>query len=179
MTGVMGRIRFLILFVAASASAACVQDPVTDQVILKDEWREALGDTVRDIVTATQQAYETGECETAGAASWLPESAPLVYFAAQDQLIRLETEDQIVAYCNRLSTGRGSTHEDIQEQTVHVLSPDAAYVVTRSVQTTQWQDGRTDVRPWLETAVLARQGGSWRLMYKHLSWGEPAPAGQR
>lgn len=154
---------------------ACGRQQAADQILLTDEWREALGDSIRNLIAATQLVYESGNCETVADVTWLPEGAPLVFFAAQDQLVRLETQEEIVAYCNRLNAVRASAREDLQEQTVHVLSPDVAFVVTRSVQTTQWQDGRTDVRPWLETAVVARQVGRWRLVYKHLSWGETEP----
>ena len=55
---------------------------------------------------------------------------------------------------------------------MHALTSDVAYVVTQSVQTTEWRDGRTSVLPTVETAVLMRQHGRWRIVYKHLSWSD-------
>jgi ketosteroid isomerase-like protein len=75
----------------------------------------------------------------------------------------------------QLKQNRVSAREDIKEQTVHLVTPDVAYVVTRSTQTTQWRDGRVQILPMIETAVVARQAGRWRVLYKHLSWGAPSP----
>ena len=156
-------------------SVACGGTGVSDEPPLGDAWQEAVGDTIRDLISATQQAYESGNCETVADVPWLPDSPPLIYYGAMDQLIRLDTKEQIVGMCNSLASARVSVDEDIQEQSVTILSVDAAFVVTRSVVTTEWRDGRVEVQPTLETAIVARQGGRWRLIYKHLAWSAGAP----
>jgi ketosteroid isomerase-like protein len=178
------RIRLIpavLLAVLALGNGGCAVRPSIDHRPLTDAWRAAVADTIRTLIEASAGHNFMDDCETAGEIAWLPDQAPLVHFSAEDRIIRLENRDQITAYCRRIARGRISTHEEIEEQTVHLLSADAAYVVTRSTQTTQWQDGRTEVTPTVETAIVARQGGRWRVVYKHLSWraptSPPSPAG--
>jgi RNA polymerase sigma factor (TIGR02999 family) len=141
---------------------------------MSDAWRAAVADTIMTVLALSQAAYESDDCE-GGDDSWMPDDG-YVHFVALDMVIRLEEPDEILALCQRLRRDRVSQREEIDEQTVHLLTPDAAYVVTRSVGTTQWRDGRTQVLPTVETAVMARQGGRWRVVYKHISWRESPPA---
>jgi ketosteroid isomerase-like protein len=171
----LANIAYLICLLPLSI-AGCSEAPTNDANLPTAEWRQAVRDTLLDLVSASQSAYESGNCDQIASLSWLPENPPIVFFAAGDQVIRLDTHDQVASYCERLASRGGSMQEVVQEQTVNTLSLDGAYVVTQSLQSTQWPDGRVDARRWVETAVMSRQGGRWRLVYKHLSWGDTAQA---
>lgn len=149
---------------SATRPAALAQEPLQGAGTDVEE-------TIRTVLAEAQRAYESPTCDQT-TASWFPDQPPYVYFAAEDRVITLSTLDDVVAYCQRLTQGRVSSREDVKEQAVHVLTPDVAYVVTQSVQTTEWRDGRTSVLPTVETAVLMRQDGRWRIVYKHLSWSD-------
>lgn len=161
-----------VLLALVLGSAGCAARAATDHRLMTDAWRAAVADTIRAVVALSQAAHESDDCE-GGDNSWMPDDGH-VHYVALDRVIRLESRDEILALCQRLKRDRVSQREQIEEQTVHLLTPDAAYVVTRSVGTTQWRDGRTQVLPTVETAVMARQGDRWRVVYKHISWREPA-----
>ena len=65
--------------------------------------------------------------------------------------------DEPLVLCRSITRDRLSATEEIDEQTVNLVTHDVAYVVTRSVQTTRWKDGRTQVLPTVETDIVARQ----------------------
>lgn len=169
----------VLLALLALGGAGCAMGSTAEHRRMTDAWRSAVADTIRTLIAESQQAYESNDCDAAGDVAWLPDRAPLVHFSAEDRVFRLENREEIIAYCNRIAQGRLSTHEELEEQTVHLLTPDAAYVVTRSVATTRSRDGRTEVTPTVETAIAARQRGRWRLVYKHLSWREAEVADER
>lgn len=146
----------------ATRPAAIAQEP-------PQGGRTDVEETILTVLAEAQRAYESPTCDRT-TPSWFPDLPPYVYFAAEDRVITLSTLEDVVAYCQRLTLGRVSSREKVKEQTVHALTPDVAYVVTQSVQTTEWRDGRTSVLPTVETAVLMRQDGRWRIVYKHLSW---------
>lgn len=158
-----------LLGVVCLGNTGCAARPAAIAQELPQGVGTDVEEAIRTVLAETQRAYESPTCDQT-TASWFPDRPPYVYFAAEDRVITLSTLEDVVAYCQRLSQGRVSSREDVKEQTVHALTPDVAYVVTQSVQTTEWRDGRTSVLPTVETAVLMRQGGRWRIMYKHLSW---------
>lgn len=148
----------------ATRPAAIAQEP-------PQGGRTDVEETIRTVIAEAQRAYESPTCDQT-TPSWFPDQPPYVYFAAEDRVMTLSTLEDVVAYCQRLTQGRVSSREDVKEQTVHALTPDVAYVVTQSVQTTEWRDGQTSVLPTVETTVLMRQDGRWRIVYKHLSWSD-------
>ena len=165
----------VLLALVALGSAGCTVQPTADHQPMTDTWRAAVTDTILALVAASAGVNFFDDCQTAGDAAWLPDQPPLVHFSAEDQVIRLHDRNEIIAYCNRIAQGRVSTQEEVVEQSVHLPSSEVAYVVSRSNQTTQWQDGRNETIPVVETAIAARQAGRWRILYKHLSWRETAP----
>jgi len=162
-----------LLAVILLGTSACVSRGGAESPVLSQASRTAITDQVRSVVAESARAYESPECSS-GKLSWYPTQPPYVHFAAEDQIITLTTLEEIEAYCRRLTQGRLSTHETIQEQTVQVLTPDVAYVVTQSLQMSQWRDGRTQTLPTVETAIVAREEGAWRIVYKHISWRDSA-----
>lgn len=82
------------------------------------------------------------------------------------------TKAERAAVCEMMNEQRLSAHDDIQEQQVHVLGPDAAYIVSRSVYTIRWRDGRTTTRPNVGTGTWSRGADGWRLVHFHESWRE-------
>jgi hypothetical protein len=155
--------------VSLMATAMACDGPGVETSDPGGAWRQAVADTILGVLADSERAYESGECNAA-AYGWLPESTPLVQFAAEDQVIRLNTREEIDSYCEGLRGTRASISEQIELQDVKVLHRDAALVITRSVQTTEWRDGRTESQPTVETAVLAREGTTWRVIHKHISW---------
>ena len=159
----------LVLIVSGGA---CMAQPETDRPTLTEAERAAIADTVRTLLGETARAFDSDDCTGIADISTLGDG-PFV-LAAQDRIIRLQSRDDMVAMCNAIKRDRLSAEEDIQEQTVHVVTADVAYVVTRNIYTMRWRDGRTEVRPGLETAIFARGAGAWRLLYQHQSWTESA-----
>lgn len=162
----------LVLVLPASASDERTPARGADERLRPDTSHAATEDAIRTVIAESAKAYGSNDCERGADAPWLPDQEPYVHFAAQDRVITLATRDEMVAYCQKLTQNRASVLEDVVQQTVHFVTPDVAYVVTRSNQSTQWRDGRTEVKPVVETAIVAEQGGRWRVIYKHLSWRE-------
>jgi ketosteroid isomerase-like protein len=77
-----------------------------------------------------------------------------------------------IAGCQRINEQRLSATDDVQEEDVYVLGPDAAYIVTRSIYTVRLRDGRTRIRPQVATGIWSRQADGWRLVHFHESWRE-------
>lgn len=168
----MSSIPAVLLILAVGCAGSGARTAEEDRPVTAD-WRAAVADTIRAVLALSQAAHESDDCE-GGDDSWMPDEG-YVHFVALDRVIRLEDPAEILAFCQRLRRDRVSQREEIDEQTVHLLTPDAAYVVTRSVGTTHWRDGRTQVLPTVETAVMARQADRWRVVYKHISWRESPP----
>lgn len=156
--------------VLALSGSSCEGDRSAAGRLVTDDWRAAVSDTIRSLIAESARAYESMNCDEHRDLAWLPEQPPFVHFTAEDQIITLATREDVVAYCQRMNQGRSSASEEVESQTVHVLAQDAAYVVTRSVQRTVWQDGRSSEVPTVETAIASRQNGRWRIIYKHISW---------
>jgi pimeloyl-ACP methyl ester carboxylesterase len=76
----------------------------------------------------------------------------------------------MVQMCRAIKQNRVSAHEDIEDERVEVLGPDAAVLVTRSTYTVRLRDGRTTRRPQVVTTVWSRRSGEWRRMHLHESW---------
>lgn len=132
---------------------------------LTDAERAAIADTIRQLSRETARAVDTGECEAAAAA--VGEGFVL---AAQGRTIELGSREDMLALCGRWRQERLSAHEEIDEQTVQVLDRDAAWVLTRSVYTVTFRDGRTSQRPQVVTSVVGRGADGWRLVHLHESW---------
>lgn len=150
----------MVAAVAMFAACAAAGDrPLTDAE------RAAIADTIRELSRETARAVDTGECEVAAAAV-----GGGFVLAAQGRMIELGSGEDMLALCDRWRQERLSAHEEIGEQTVHVLGRDAAYVLTRSVYTVTFRDGRTSQRPQVVTSVFERGAGGWRLVHLHESW---------
>lgn len=147
---------------------AAEPSPAGTQSLTEDE-RQAIADTIRALLAETARAYASPDCEGVEDVSVLREGYVL---AERGGIHRFETKDQLVALCHAIKEDRLSEEEEIQEQTVEVLSEDVAYSVTRSVQTTRWRDGRTEVKPTVETVIFVRDADGWGMVHQHLSWSE-------
>jgi ketosteroid isomerase-like protein len=59
-------------------------------------------------------------------------------------------------------------------QIVQVLGPDAVYLVTSTVYTVHFKDGRTTKRPQVVTQVWSRRPEGWERVHLHESWRDTA-----
>jgi uncharacterized protein (TIGR02246 family) len=158
-------------------AVGCIASSTHDGPPLTEAERSEIADTITRLITQTAQAFNSDDCEDIANVSTLGDARFVL--AAEDQIITFESRDQMIAMCTAIKRDRLSAEEDIQEQTVHVVSADVAYIVTRNVYTMRWRDGRTEVRPGVETAIFAREDDRWRLLYQHQSWrvAESTPGG--
>lgn len=157
--------RYILATIIALVCSAC---EAGDESALTDAERTAIADTIQRLKGAMVQAFDTQDCEFE-----FPVSEHLVT-VADGRLIevrRLEGEERIGA-CRRMNEQRLSATDSIQEENVYVLGPNAAYIVTRSIYTVRWRDGRTTIRPIVATGIWSRQTDGWRLVHFHESWRE-------
>jgi hypothetical protein len=70
--------------VLALGGAGCAVRPTAEHRPIPETWRAAVADTIRTLIARSQEAYESNDCDVAGAVAWLPDQAPLVHFSAED-----------------------------------------------------------------------------------------------
>jgi ketosteroid isomerase-like protein len=157
---------YILTTLVALLCSACA---TADESSLTDAERAAIAETIRQLKGAIVEAFDNQNCGFE-----FPVSDYLVT-AIDGQLMRSQgpapTADRI-ADCQRINEQRRSATDDVQEEDVYVLGPDAAYIVTRSIYTVRLRDGRTRIRPQVATGIWARQADGWRLVHFHESWRE-------
>lgn len=152
---------------AAVAALACVACRTGNEPSLTDAERAAIADTIQQLNRAIVQAFDSQDCEAE-----VPVSDQMVSVVNGQVFQPARTREERIAACERMNEQRLSAQDDIQEQTVHVLGTDAAYIVSRSIYTIRWRDGRTTIRPNVGTGIWSRQDEGWRLVHFHESWRE-------
>jgi hypothetical protein len=136
---------------------------------LSEVQRASIGDTLRHLYRQSSQTFDSDlDCEQI-VARLAPAGQPGSY-VAQGWIVELTGMDDMVRMCRAIKQDRVSAHEDIAEERVEVLGPDAAVLVTRSVYTVRHRDGRTTARPQVVTTVWSRRSGEWRRVHLHESW---------
>lgn len=156
--------RYLLAAVAALVCPACWAG---NEQSLTDAERAAIADTVQRLSSAIVQAFDAQDCEAE-----LPVADDMVTVANGRVFELPNTKAERIAACEKMNEQRLSAHDEIQEQKVHVLGSDAAYVVSRSIYTIRWRDGRTTIRPNVGTGIWSREAEGWRLVHFHESWPE-------
>jgi ketosteroid isomerase-like protein len=158
--------RYILAMVVTLLCSACA---TADEPALTDAERAAIADTIRELKRATVQAFDSQNCEFE-----YPVSDYLVT-VIDGQLTKSQgpaPRAERIAGCQRINEQRLSATDDVQEEDVYVLGPDAAYIVTRSIYTVRLRDGRTMIRPQVATGIWARQADGWHLVHFHESWRE-------
>lgn len=136
---------------------------------LTDAERAAIADTVQRLSREASETFDS-DLDCAEIIDRLAVSGRPEVFAAQGRLIEPEGRDEMVAMCRMIKQDRLSAHEEVQDVTVEVLARDAAWVLTRSVYTVRFTDGRTMVRPQVVTTVWSRRPEGWQRVHLHESW---------
>ena len=165
---------WIVASLVALTAAGCTTSTSTDPQPLNEVERAAIADTVRRIKREASGTFDSDlDCAEIVDRLWVPGNT----FVAQGRIIDPGGRDEMVGMCRMIKQDRLSAHTEIQDESVEVLARDAAYVVTSSVYTVRFKDGRTMVRPQVVTTVWARRGEAWQRVHLHESWqtdGAPA-----
>ena len=167
---------WIVASLVALTAAGCTTSTSTDPQPLSEAERAAIADTVRRINREAGETFDS-DLDCAGIVDRLSVPGGKESLAAQGRIIDPGGRDEMVGMCRMIKQDRLSAHTEIQDESVEVLARDAAYVVTSSVYTVRFKDGRTMVRPQVVTTVWARRGEAWQRVHLHESWqtdGAPA-----
>jgi hypothetical protein len=153
--------------------------PVQSQT-LSDAERATIGDTIRHLYRQSSQTFDSDlDCEQI--VDRLAPDGQAQSFVSQGRLVEVTSKGALVGICRAIKQDRVSAHENIQDERVEVLGPDAAVLVVRSIYTVRRRDGRTTARPQVVTTAWSRRSGEWRRVHLHESWlpsDEPAEAAE-
>jgi ketosteroid isomerase-like protein len=171
---------WIVASLVALTTAGCTTSTTADAQPLSESERAAIADTVRRINREAGETFDS-DLDCAEIVDRLSVPGGGNTFVAQGRIIDPGGRDEMVGMCRMIKQDRLSAHTEIQDETVEVVSKDAAYVVTSSVYTVRFKDGRTMVRPQVVTTVWARRGEGWQRAHLHESWqtdgqpGTPSP----
>ena len=144
---------------------------------LSDVERATIGDTIRHLYRQASQTFDSDlDCEQI-VDRLAPAGQAGAFVTHGGRLVEPASTDEMVRMCRAIKQNRVSAHEDIDDERVEVLGPDAAVLVTRSIYTVRLRDGRTTRRPQVVTTVWSRRAGEWRRVHLHESWqgdGQPS-----
>jgi hypothetical protein len=104
-------------------------------------------------------------------------SAPDFSIVSQGRIFRSSSNEELAEMCrwNRsVREARLSTHDEILDQQIYIISRDAAYELLSIRETIHWTDGRITVRPMVITRIWSRGPDGWMRAHVHESW----PAGE-
>jgi hypothetical protein len=160
---------WIVASLTALTTGGCVTSPASDPQSLSEAERAAIADTVRRTHHEAAQTFDSDmDCTEIVDRLSVPGGGETL--AAQGRIIDPGGRDEMVGMCRMIKQDRLSAHDEIQDERVEVLARDVAYVLTSSVYTVRFNDGRTMVRPQVVTTVWARRSDGWQRVHLHESW---------
>lgn len=176
-----GATSLLLSAVFVVAVFACAMRAGAQSPPLSDTERTAIADTIaqlsREKPAQPRRSIDCEELLRRGRAA-LPQdvggrNSPDWNLVSEGQIFSMSTNEKLAEACKwtrSIRQERRSSDDEILDQKIHVLSRDAAYLVSNIRETIHWADGRTTIRPMAITQILARSASGWQQVHTHESW---------
>jgi hypothetical protein len=147
----------LLILGGLAACAPPAEAPLSDARV------QAIRDTIMQLGEAADASVDRLDCGPA--IQSFADTEPL--FVSGGRVIR--TRDELATMCEQLISNRTGAEYGVERTTVHVLSPDAAYMVREGPYTIHFDDG-SDVTEYLVISdVWQRLDGTWKRVHFHES----------